>query len=280
MKDLRFLLRVSRPRFWFYLFGPYLVGLAAGAGSASNRFYPEIALFGLYFLISANLLVYGVNDIFDYETDRLNEKKVEYEALVTPEKRRLVWVSIAVTSLPFFALLPLLNSVAAILLAAFVLLSVFYSAPPVRAKAIPFLDSAFNVLYVMPGLFAYSMITGDFPPVWVVVAAGLWTAAMHAFSAIPDITSDTDAGVSTIATELGRGWTHFFCAACYIVASFICIAAESPIAIFGILYLGIVRFSDAKEDYEGIFSVYRLFPYINAAVGFIIFWYLAYPKLF
>jgi 4-hydroxybenzoate polyprenyltransferase len=37
----------------------------------------QVLLFGLYFLIPANIRIYGINDIYDYETDKLNPKKVE-----------------------------------------------------------------------------------------------------------------------------------------------------------------------------------------------------------
>ena len=65
------LLRVSRPRFWMYLLGPFMIALAA----TSLRPPVEVWLLGLYLTLPANLLIYGVNDLFDVETDRLNPKK-------------------------------------------------------------------------------------------------------------------------------------------------------------------------------------------------------------
>ena len=94
MPDLKFLLKVSRPRFWFYIFGPYILGLLAGVatrGELSNGIY---ILLAIYFLYPANLLIYGVNDIFDYETDKLNPKKTDYESFVTPERRSGLWLAI------------------------------------------------------------------------------------------------------------------------------------------------------------------------------------------
>ena len=38
--------------------------------------------FVVYFLIPANILIYGINDIFDYDTDKLNPKKGTYEAFI------------------------------------------------------------------------------------------------------------------------------------------------------------------------------------------------------
>ncbi len=103
MPDLRFLLKVSRPRFWIYIFGPYIVGLAAAASYAGELNNGGSMIFGLYFLLPANLLVYGINDIFDYETDKLNAKKSEYEVLVTPQRWRSLGIAIFLLNLPFIA---------------------------------------------------------------------------------------------------------------------------------------------------------------------------------
>ncbi|HBE82737.1 MAG TPA: lycopene elongase, partial [Blastocatellia bacterium] len=54
MSFLLTLLKISRPRFWVYVFGPYLVGLAAAAASANDLLRPGSIVFGLYFLFPAN----------------------------------------------------------------------------------------------------------------------------------------------------------------------------------------------------------------------------------
>ena len=64
MPDIRFLLKVSRPRFWIYIFGPYIVGLIAGVENKTELLSLLYLLFGIYFLYPANLLIYGVNDIY------------------------------------------------------------------------------------------------------------------------------------------------------------------------------------------------------------------------
>jgi len=151
---MRLLLKVSRPRFWFYLFGPYIVGLAAGVTDRAHLLDWRYLLLGLYFLLPANLLVYGVNDIFDYETDRLNPKKAEYEALVAPDSRRRLFYWIMGLNLPFIVLAAgLFDARTFAALQTFIFLSIFYSSPPLRAKTKPFLDSAFNILYVIAATF-------------------------------------------------------------------------------------------------------------------------------
>ena len=69
------LLKTSRPRFWIYLIGPILIAFAA----SGLQFSPLLILLGLYATLPANLLIYGVNDIFDRDTDALNAKKSGYE---------------------------------------------------------------------------------------------------------------------------------------------------------------------------------------------------------
>lgn len=280
MPSLWFLLKVSRPRFWIYLLGPYLVALVAGISERSELLRWQYLLFAIYFTFPANLLVYGVNDICDYETDKLNPKKSGYEALVTPERRGGLLAAILATNLPFaagmiYAPLPAINS-----LVAFLLLSAFYSAPPIRAKAKPFLDSAFNILYIMPGVFGYALVTGSIPPTTVILAGGLWTAAMHAYSAVPDIEADKAAGIHTIATVLGANLTIGLCAVLYVSSAVL--AGEylgfTAVAL-GLAYLLLMLASFYSARSGGIFRLYRSFPLINMTAGFLIFWQIALDKL-
>ena len=74
-------LRISRPRFWLYLLGPFLIG--AIAADTANFFWPALAVFAFYFTFPANMLIYGVNDIFDYEADKHNPAKKGSELLNT-----------------------------------------------------------------------------------------------------------------------------------------------------------------------------------------------------
>lgn len=280
MPDFRFLINVSRPRFWMYVFGTYLVGAAAGAAAREDFLRFDVALFALYFLFPANLLIYGINDIFDFETDRWNPKKGKYEVLVRPGSHRAIILAILALNIPFLIAAVLFAPRALPSMAGFLFFSVFYSAPPIRAKQIPFLDSAFNILYVFPGAFAYQMLTGSFMPWTLFAAAGLWTMAMHAYSAIPDIDADEQAGVLTVATELGIYWTHAFCFVCYLLAGALAIKAGSgEIGLIGIFYAVLMIVSVRVRGDMGLFTFYRLFPFINAAAGFVLFWIVALRKL-
>ncbi len=279
---MHFLLKVSRPRFWFYVFGPYLVGLAAGIAARGELADWRFVVFGLYFLLPANLLVYGINDIFDYETDSLNEKKTEYETLVGPESRRRLFYWIAALNLPFIILAAVLFNVPSFAaLQTFIFLSIFYSSPPIRAKTKPVLDSAFNVLYVMPGVFAYAISAGQLPPTILIVAGGLWTAAMHAYSAIPDIDADRKAGLNTIATFFGPYGTLAICFCLYAGSAVLSLEYLGLASVtLGSAYLILMLASVRSVKTGRLFKLYRAFPFINVAAGFIIFWQIAQAKLF
>jgi len=280
MPDFSFLLKVSRPRFWLYLFGPYIIGLAAAASTRGELLSFGTVVFGLYFLFPANLLLYGINDIFDFETDKLNPKKREYEALVRPDDVRSLVLAILLTNLPFIIAALFFDTTALAAMAGFLLFSIFYSAPPVRAKTIPVVDSIFNVLYIFPGLLAFALITGNFAPTSAIIAGGFWTAAMHAYSAIPDIESDTNAGLETVATFLGRNGTHLFCSACYLLSALLAFPFLGALAAAcGFVYLALILTSLYAKRYSDIFGIYKYFPAVNTVIGFILFWYVALNNL-
>lgn len=214
------IIRLSRPRFWVYEFGTYALGVCIGVQSGGGEWYtPMIALFALFFLFPANLLIYGINDVFDYETDKLNPKKTGYEDLLVPALHNKVYTLIFLSNVFFVALAFFVPWKATVALGLFYFFAFFYSAPPIRAKARAFLDSFFSAgHYVVTGVFGY-FLTGAEGSVVLPVCAGLcWAIAMHAYSAVPDIDADKASGINTIAITLGRHPTIILCGFLYTLA--------------------------------------------------------------
>ena len=265
------LIAVSRPRFWLYVLGPYALGVIAAVPDVRRLLDLEILVWGLFFLFPANLLIYGINDVFDYETDRRNAKKEGYEALVRPETHRVLLMWIAATCLPFLPRLPAAGGPATLALLGFLFFSVEYSAPPIRAKARPFLDAAFNVLYVFPAIFGYYLAGGDALQ-WQAVAAGwCWCFAMHAFSAVPDISADREAGLATVATVLGARGTEALCAVLYLAAGLLAMRYVGPLApALAVGYALVMAWSYAGATEKAAFSVYRFFPLGNILSGMLL----------
>lgn len=250
-----------------YLLGPYMIALAA----TSLRPPLEVWLLGLYLTLPANLLIYGVNDLFDVETDRLNPKKRDYETLLAASERRGLIIAILVLNLPFLALVPFLPHAWPWLLL-FVVTGIGYSMPPLRAKGRPVLDAAFNILYVAPGIAAYVTLSGRQPSLEVLAAALLWCMAMHAYSAVPDIDADRAARLSTIATFFGRSRTLLLCGVAYALAGLLAYASVGAFALLGALaYLIMISLSLRSRGPEQLFRLYRRFPVLNTTLGGVLF---------
>jgi 4-hydroxybenzoate polyprenyltransferase len=266
MGRARRLLKRSRPRFWMYLAGPVLVGVAYGADSVAELLgAPAVALFA-YFLLPANVYLYGVNDLFDADVDAENPKK---------RGREIQWDGDTLGLAAVFAsgagLLPLawlVPPAAWPWLGGYVVLATAYSAPPLRLKTRPPLDSVSNGLYVLPGAAAYAALAGTAPPALAVLGGWVWTMAMHTFSAVPDIEPDRRAGIRTTATVLGERPTLLYCAVAWLVAAALFavldVRAGALLAVYPLLVAGI--------DVGGVDvdRAYWWYPAVNTLVGMVL----------
>lgn len=276
-------LRISRPRFWIYELGSFLVGFASYAHFGSSSWYSfDFLVFFIYFTFSANLYIYGINDIFDYETDIQNPKKTDYESLVVPSERPKLFLWIALTTLPFILLSFFLNiskeSFVAFLL--FLFFAGFYSAPPIRAKTKPFLDSFFSgAHYIVTAVFGYYLAGGSSFPLLPVIASMFWAIAMHAYSAVPDIKADKEGGLQTIATFCGKRVTLIFCITLYVLSSAIAFLYYPLFAIGGfIIYSFLMILSLQTKSEDELFKLYTYFPKINTIIGMILFFLIFLSK--
>ncbi len=263
MSRLRYLLKLSRPRFWFYLAGPVLVGAVFGAERLGDLLsLPTLVLFA-YFLLPANVFLYGVNDVYDREIDLENPKKEGREARF--EGQRVVPAAVIVCALAALAFVPLLPPGAWPWLATFLVLGAAYSAPPARFKTSPLLDSISNGLYFMPGATAYVALSGSQPPLLAIAGAWLWTMGMHTFSAIPDIEPDRKAGIETTATLLGESGTYAYCGVCWVLSALCFGALDARLgALFGIYPVFVIGVATTEVD---VSRAYWWFPALNTAVG-------------
>ena len=263
-----YLFWLSRPRFWLYLAGPVIVGVVYGAAGPGEVVQPiTVALFA-YFLLPANLFLYGINDIFDADIDALNPKKAEDGREVQYTGSRAVAAVVASATLLGAAFVPFLPRTALLPFAGFYLLGVAYSAPPLRFKTTPFLDSLSNGLYVLPALVSYATLTGSFPPAVAVAGGWIWAMGMHTFSAIPDIEPDRAAGIHTTATLLGERRTLAYCGACWLAATGLMTWLHpflgGVFAVYLLFVAGIVAGSVA------ISRAYWWFPAVNTLAGMVL----------
>jgi 4-hydroxybenzoate polyprenyltransferase len=266
---LRYLLALSRPRFWLYTAGPALVGIAYAAETVDTLLSPVSVLLVAYFLVPANIYLYGVNDRFDREIDAENPKK---SAVQGREERwrgePAVTAVVAATFLAGLGLFALTPRLAWPYLAGFFLLATAYSAPPLRFKTRPLLDSLSNGLYLLPGAAAYAALAGAHPPGFALLGGWLWTMGMHTYSAIPDIEPDRAAGIQTTATVLGESRTYGYCLACWTLAAGAFALLDPRLgALLGVYPVFLLGTVTADVEVE---RAYWWFPVVNGVVGMLL----------
>ena len=266
MSRLRALLVRSRPRFWLYLAGPVLVGLAYGAGTVDALFSPASLLLVAYFLVPANVFLYGVNDVFDADVDAENPKKEGREVRYRGD--RLTVAAVVASAGLGVTMLAVLPRAAAPWVLGFLVLGAAYSAPPLRFKVRPPLDSLSNGLYVLPGAAAYAALAGTAPPALALVGGWLWTMGMHTFSAVPDIEPDRRGDIRTLATVLGRRPALGYCAAVWLLSASVFALLDPRAGALLLVYPALV----AAIEWRGVAvdRAYWWYPTINAAVGMIL----------
>lgn len=259
-----------------YTAGPFLLGsLFFDTLTIQSGLY----IFGmfLYFVLPANVLMYGVNDYFDWDTDQLNPKKETKEIRVSLQQR--VLLKNGVVGAIFISVIVLFlqpSWVSMFWLLAFLIGAIAYSTPPVRLKSRPFLDSLSNMFYIFPGFVAFGAATGSFPPLLVGIIGGSWTAAMHLYSAIPDIVYDKQAGLNTTATKLGFTKSNMACSGLWMISAvgtlFLIGLRLTTILVWvypviPLVHLFMQSSKAPRNSFFQIEKMYWLFPYITTMIG-------------
>lgn len=279
---MRPVLAASRPFSWINTAYPFAAGyLLATEGRVDLTF----VIGTLFFLIPYNLLMYGVNDVFDYASDLRNPRKGGIEgALADPAvarvvHRRILWAS-ALSVLPFLVYLLAVGSLAAgLTLLLVVFLVVAYSAPVLRFKERPVLDSATSAMhFVGPLLYALVLVGADLGSrsVWpVLVAFVLWGMASHAFGAVQDVRADREGGIGSVATVLGAHATVVLATVAYVLAAAVLLVLPWPgwlAAVLPLVYAAsTARFWSVRdEDCERANAGWRTFLWLNLVVGFLV----------
>ncbi|MGY4642676.1 prenyltransferase [Cellulomonas sp. URHB0016] len=266
----------SRPLSWINTAYPFAVAYLLAGGEPG-----WVLIVGtLYFLIPYNLLMYGLNDVFDYASDLTNPRKGGIEGAVLSDRwhRATLWTAV-VTNVPFLVVLIVAGGTASgLVLAVSVFAVVAYSAPGLRFKERPFVDSVTSSThFVSPAVFAIALAGGAFTAPVVATLAGffLWGAASHAFGAVQDIAADRRGGIASVATALGARRTVRLAMAGYALSAVLVLAAGPPAAfaaVVPLVYLASVapfRHLDDR-DCEQANRGWRRFLWLNLATGFLL----------
>jgi len=268
------LMMVSRPISWVNTAYPFAAGYIMTGGSIDMRLIIGTA----FFLIPYNLLMYGVNDVFDYESDIKNPRKGGVEGM---REQRAFHPTILRWSLlltvPFVLVLCALGTLPANLVLAFVIAMVIaYSAKGLRFKEVPVLDSITSSIHFVGPLVYALILTGGLATVWpYVVAMFAWGMASHAFGAVQDIIPDRKGHLASIATVLGARFTVWFSLLGYAFASVLVIAQGFPayiVGITGLIYcVNVAPFLQITDETSNSANIgWKRFLWLNYISGAIV----------
>lgn len=278
------LFMISRPISWVNTAYPFGAAYLISGGRLDWVF-----LLGcIYFLIPYNLLMYGVNDIFDYESDIKNPRKGGIEGM---REQKAFHPTIALyaglTNLPFLIyLLSIGNAISRITLIVLIFFVLAYSLKYLRFKERPLLDSFTSSTHFFgPMVFALAINGQLLDGLPYIIAFMLWGMASQAFGAVQDIIPDRQAKIASIATYFGASATVRLSIVLYIVSSVIVMTQPGlswVAGLSGLLYvLNIYKFKDTSDKNSAeTNSGWKRFIWINYLVGFIITICLILTKIF
>ena len=266
----------SRPISWINTAFPFAVAYYL----STEQVDLNLIIGSLFFLIPYNLLMYGVNDVFDYESDLRNPRKGGIEgALLDPKYHRPTLIAAFSLAAPFVIYLLLIGSLESNAWLMLVLFSVIaYSVKGLRFKEIPFLDSVTSAMhFVGPMWFGLALAGAQVDQTLLLISASffLWGMASHAFGAVQDIKADKEAGIGSVATIIGARPTVVLAMTMYLAAGAIALFIGdrfSQAAVAAIPYLIVVgrELSITDENCERANRGWKWFIYLNFFAGAVV----------
>ncbi len=275
MDTIRVIFSSSRPISWVNTAFPYGLAYLLSGGSLDWLFWVGV----FFFLIPYNIAMYGINDVFDYESDIRNPRKGGVEGAVVAKKYHstLLWASV-ISTVPFLvALYAAGNLTSAAWLTLSVAAVIAYSAPVLRFKERPLLDAITSSIHFTSPALVGATITGEniSGAFWLALGAFfLWGMASQILGAVQDVRADREAGLSSIATAMGARAATRLATIIYVVAAALVFMMPAPAWIVGIAALTYVvnagRFwniTDATcEDANRSWKVFLWLNYVTGAV--------------
>jgi 4-hydroxybenzoate polyprenyltransferase len=232
------------------------MGLSYSGGKLT--FLPLLQILLLSFPVC--ILLYGINDAYDYESDSLNPRKGIIEGIkLKPKHHSFVKrTSFIMAILLILSSLFSLNIINVLGMSLLVFFGYIYSAPPLRLKERPPLDSFSNgiIYFFAPFLIGFSFNGTIFDIPMKIYAITACVMGIHAFCTIVDYSADKKVGDKTFATIFGKRLPSLFALIVFIIALLFA-EIETKIINYYLLFCSIlffIIFLYPKEKLAYIFS--------------------------
>jgi len=157
-----------------------------------------------------SVFLFGINDINDYDSDKINPRKKPFS--ITNDIKRFILVVSVFTAVSLILISALTKNHDNIILTTLLLfISYYYSSGPLRFKEIPFFVSFSNGLIfflVFSAGYSYGGSVADIPLKIYFVA--LCVMGIHGFGTVLDFEVDKKVGHNTFAVFFGKRVTLLF----------------------------------------------------------------------
>lgn len=265
---IRRLVEISRPVLWVNTIGTTVIAMWLAGELWTWAIVPIL----LWVTFPFNLLIYGVNDIYDQDTDADNDRKGGFGgAKIKPSETKMIAWGVILTNVPFLIYFAITLPLPAVLWMLGYAFSFWqYSARPLRFKGRPILDSLSNADYAFPLVFVPYALGAE--PLWP-AAIGLmaWSMAKHVYDAIQDIDEDGSVGIITTAVKFGVKGSLVWSGAWWIVSTALFAMVNIPVAVVNAVLAGwlvIALWRKPTIDYARDLYRYSVaFPYLAGAVA-------------
>lgn len=230
----------SRPLLWLTHFCSFFFGISQLNLDNINLFKIVLCVFCLGWPVS--MYIYGINDITDYETDILNDRKGGLLGLKHNKSDFALIRNFSIIAGIIFFIVSLLGNWITILIALIFLFFLgFYSLKPIRFKNIPFVDSVIGggMYSLLLTLWSFSLLGGNFDistislnPFIFMFSVGF---TLQSIGSVIDYDSDLKSGNRSSATFFGCNIVAIYTAAINIIALLL-IQNNNVLKIFLLLF--------------------------------------------
>ncbi len=203
MNKFKLLLSVSRPIIW--ISGPLII--LAGIVYSGGNITPMAFLQMVLLTFPAGVITFGINDVYDYKSDKMNPRKKHIEGIkLKPKYHKFVLNSALFSSILLLSISLWTKNITNIIgVSGLLFFSYIYSAPPIRLKKRPPLDSFSNgaiVLSVFLIGFSYGKTLYQIDN--KILFSALCVAGFHTFTTVLDYKYDKKAKDMTFAVKFGK----------------------------------------------------------------------------